>query len=64
MTNEERAERAQVALNAYCECDQDDDGSVLTDLLSDAMHLLGSEVVLNCVRVAKVHYQAELEGEE
>ncbi len=64
MTNAERAARADAVLNRYAEESECDPGATaLADLLADAMHLLGREAVLDSVRRAEAHHQAELEEE-
>ncbi len=64
MTNAERAERADDVLARYAEESECDPGvSALADLLADAMHLLGREAVLDSLRMAEMHFDAELEEE-
>lgn len=65
MSNRERAERAQVALVRYKEPDAfpPDVEEALTDFLTDALHLFGRATVLECLRIAEGHHQAELDEE-
>jgi|LauGreDrversion4_2_1035121.scaffolds.fasta_scaffold743631_2 hypothetical protein len=64
MRNRERAARADAVLNRCAEESECDPGATaLADLLADAMHLLGREAVLDSVRRAEAHHQAELEEE-
>lgn len=55
--NRDRAGRATDALINY---NEDDEETGLRDLLADAMHLLGPEAVFDAIRMAEVHYNAEL----
>lgn len=63
MTNQERAERAQEALDSIGGL-YDDTDTVLADLLADLMHLSGRESVAEAVRMAEVHYECECDEEE
>jgi hypothetical protein len=65
MTNSERAERAEECLMTYADRSQHPPGAeeTLTDFLTDALHLFGREAVLNSLRIAEIHHQAELDEE-
>lgn len=64
--NEQRAERAEAALSAYAKVNDSfvSDESNITDLLTDLMHLVGREEFNNALRMAEIHYEAELTGKE
>jgi hypothetical protein len=64
--NETRAERAKAALRTYVEDNYDEtyeDGTYITDLLVDLMHLVGREEFDTSLGMAQIHYEAELKGE-
>ena len=64
MTNRERAERAAGALIHYVDLVgglPPDAHDALSDFITDSMHLLGRDVVLNSLRMAEIHHQAEIE---
>jgi hypothetical protein len=42
----------------------EDDESYPTDLLTDLMHLYGREEFNNALRMAEIHYEAELTGKD
>jgi predicted nucleic acid-binding Zn-ribbon protein len=62
--NDERREHARQVLEAYSAITDigEDDATMLCDLLTDCMHLLGREAVEGQTRVAAVHYEAEKEA--
>ena len=65
--NEQRAERAKIALQVYVDQDIDDgqiDDPHTTDLITDLMHLLGREEFNVSLRMAEIHYVCELTGKE
>jgi len=68
--NEERARRADEAIAVYAsryspqeKPDPDAWEEVLTDFITDAMHLLGRDAVRDSLRMAEIHHQAEIEEE-
>jgi hypothetical protein len=67
--NESRASRAKTALEPYIEadgydCDEEPEHFYVSDLLTDLMHLVGREEFNNALRMAEIHYEAELTGKE
>lgn len=65
--NEQRADRARAALTPYAENDSVDldcEEGYVTDLLTDLMHLVGREEFTTALRMALIHYEAELTGKE
>lgn len=67
--NDIRRSRAQSALTAYAQTRFDnelfdEDEADLRDLLADLMHLVGREEFNNALRMAEIHYEAELTGKE
>ena len=63
MTNQERAERAQEALDSIGRL-YDDTDTVLVDFLADLMHLSGRASVAEAVRMAETHHQFECDEDE
>ena len=60
MNNNERAARAQVALDAYAEAKGEErDESDLTDLLSDLFHLVGPDAMQDRMQTAAMHFASE-----
>ena len=58
--NADRAERAEQAIEHYCEVlGGGDEEEVLIDLFTDLMHRYGKTAVTSCCRIAKTHYQEE-----
>ena len=65
LSNETRADRARAALAGYADSNPyEDDESYPTDLLTDLMHLYGREEFNNALRMAEIHYEAELTGKD
>ena len=67
---EDRIERATVALDAYRDCTGLDDREAISDLLADLMHLvdhiwgdLDQPNFEDLLDTAEMHYQEEVEGE-
>jgi hypothetical protein len=64
--NEERADRAQRAIIAYIDGNEETrhvelhDEATLSDLIADAMHLFGKDAVMSAVRRAEIHYEEEI----
>lgn len=58
---ERKASRARAALATYSP-GEPDTHTGLTDLLADAMHLLGRDAVLGAVNTAELHYDEENGG--
>jgi hypothetical protein len=64
--NEERAARAQRAIVAYINSNEETrhvelhDEATLSDLIADAMHLFGKHAVLEAVHRAELHYKEEI----
>jgi hypothetical protein len=67
-SNEERAERAVVACDAYADFKNEDpaDTSTITDLVVDLMHLaeLRGCCVEQLIDTAKMHYDAEVSEDQ
>jgi hypothetical protein len=68
-TNSQRAADADLACEVFAEAaglDEEDMPSVITDLITNLLHLANQEGACaeSILRVAKMHYQAEIEEEE
>lgn len=71
ITNDERARRADRALRAYIEAKGDDfesNSTEIVDLITDLLHLTnwydeGDDPIDSTLRLAKMHYEAEIAEE-
>jgi hypothetical protein len=63
LTNQERADRCQEAINAYSD---DDTYTNLVDLLADAMHWcqFNGHSFSDILEIALMHFQAETAGDD
>jgi hypothetical protein len=66
ISNETRAELAQRALMINPDSQNSSPEECLTDLLTNLMHFAQRDVVdfNDCLRLARMHYEAEVEDEE
>jgi len=72
ISNETRAERARNALEAYIEAKGEafeNSSSEIVDLIADLLHLAertdeGDDPIDSTLRLAKMHYEAEVEEEK
>lgn len=62
MTNQERSERAQAALDSLGAIYDDPDAAVV-DLLADLMHLMGRDSLMDALGTAEAHHHAECDEE-
>lgn len=58
MTNQERSERARAALDSLGAF-YDDPDSAVVDLLTDLMHLMGRDSLMDALGTAEAHHHAE-----
>jgi len=65
--NADRRNRALTVLAQYAKtAGSEDEAAPLwaADLLADVLHLLGKAVFGKCLRIARMHYEAESRGQE